>query len=272
MNIWLGPRERQYVRAMQDFAYRLDKDVRIVPVTVSDAKAVRAYGLTSKSKAAVYLHHFADHRNTTTNLTVTLEVPQSAKAYWYSPESAAIVSHLDAIRGPQTFAVPAFTIDLALLITSGDAPDIDRDGVPNDLDSDDDNDGIPDLQDAFPLDPEEWADKDGDGDYDPLTAAAWSDSTKSGSGTINLNTAFWIPATAKAVVFTCSAKDDAVGSTIGFKAKSTTTNASFEVITEVANVWYGRQFVVPIAADGTVYYTFSATFTNLYLRVVGWYI
>lgn len=116
------------------------------------------------------------------------------------------------------------------------------------------------------------ADKDGDGDYDPLTAAAWSDSTKSGSGTINLNTAFGIPATAKAVVFTCSAKDDAVGSTIGFKAKSTTTNASFEVITEVANVWYGRQFVVPIAADGTVYYTFSATFTNLYLRVVGWYI
>jgi hypothetical protein len=41
MNIWLGPREREYVRAMQDFAYRLDKDVRMVAVTVSHPHVVR---------------------------------------------------------------------------------------------------------------------------------------------------------------------------------------------------------------------------------------
>lgn len=30
------------------------------------------------------------------------------------------------------------------------------------MDPDDDNDGVPDTSDAFPLDPEEWADLDGD--------------------------------------------------------------------------------------------------------------
>lgn len=41
--------------------------------------------------------------------------------------------------------------------------DTDQDGIPNHLDPDDDNDGVPDEQDAFPLDPTEWLDTDGDG-------------------------------------------------------------------------------------------------------------
>ena len=52
---------------------------------------------------------------------------------------------------------------MALLITNDGAPDIDKDGIPNDLDKDNDNDGVEDSKDAFPLDPEEWADTDGDG-------------------------------------------------------------------------------------------------------------
>ncbi|MEK7677144.1 MAG: DUF5060 domain-containing protein [Verrucomicrobiota bacterium] len=162
MNIWLGPQERQHVRAMQDFAYRLDKDVRIVPTTVSDPKTVRAYGLASSARAGVYLHHFADHHHPVTNLTVTLEVPKPARGYWYSPETAAILRRIDVPGGRQTLAVPSFTVDIALLITPDQAPDLDRDGQPNDLDADDDNDGVPDALDAFPLDPEEQFDRDGD--------------------------------------------------------------------------------------------------------------
>lgn len=41
--------------------------------------------------------------------------------------------------------------------------DTDQDGIPNQLDPDDDNDGVPDTQDAFPLDRTEWLDTDGDG-------------------------------------------------------------------------------------------------------------
>ncbi len=41
--------------------------------------------------------------------------------------------------------------------------DTDRDGITNDIDPDDDGDGVNDDKDAFPLDKSEWADTDGDG-------------------------------------------------------------------------------------------------------------
>ena len=162
MNIWLGPKEREYVRAMQDFAYRLDKDVRIVPVTVSDPHAVRAYALASQERAGVYLHHFADHTSPVKGLKVTVEAPKAAKAYWYSPENAEILGSVNAQKGTNTLEVPEFVVDVALLVTPDGPPDIDKDGISNDLDPDDDNDGAPDRKDAFPLEPEEWEDKDGD--------------------------------------------------------------------------------------------------------------
>ena len=170
MNIWLGPKEREYVRAMQDFAYCLDKDVRMVPVKVSDPHAVRAYGLASKEKAGVYLHHFADHAKPVKRITITIDVPKAAKGYWYSPENAAIVKTVDLKTGTNSLEVPELTVDLALLITSEGPPDIDKDGIPNNLDPDDDEDGVPDREDAFPLEPEEWQDRDMDGIGDNLDA------------------------------------------------------------------------------------------------------
>jgi len=161
-NIWLGPKEREYVRAMQDFAYRLDRDVRIVPVTVSDPHAVRAYALASQERAGVYLHHFTDHTSSVKGLKVTVEAPKAAKAYWYSPENAEILGSVNTQKGTNTLEVPEFVVDLALLVTPDGPPDIDKDGISNDLDPDDDNDGVPDRKDAFPLEREEWQDKDGD--------------------------------------------------------------------------------------------------------------
>ena len=162
MNIWLGPREREYVRALQDFAGRLDAEVRMVPVEVSLPAEVRAYGLASARRAAVYLHHFSEHRTPVQGLTVTLEVPLAAKGYWYAPTDASILGVFEVPAGRGTFQAPPFVVDLALLITPEGAPDIDRDGLPNHRDPDDDNDGVPDAEDAFPLEPEEWADADHD--------------------------------------------------------------------------------------------------------------
>lgn len=170
MNIWLGPKEREYVRAMQDFAYRLDKDVRISAVTVSQPDTVHAYGLASQERAGVYLHHFTDHRTPVKDLKIALDIPRTAKGYWYSPESAEILKTVDAPAGTHTFDVPEFTVDLALLITPDGPPDIDKDGRPNHLDPDDDQDGVPDQKDAFPLDGHEWQDADGDWIGDNLDA------------------------------------------------------------------------------------------------------
>lgn len=162
MNIWLGPKEREYVRAMQDYAYRLGQEMRMAPVTVSDPQSVRAHGLASSERAGVYLHHFKDHKTKVQRLAVTLDVPKAARGYWYSPENAAILGTFNAAPGDQTLPVPDFTVDVALLITPDGPPDIDKDRKANDVDPDDDSDGVPDAQDAFPLGPEEWADRDGD--------------------------------------------------------------------------------------------------------------
>jgi hypothetical protein len=162
MNIWLGPKEREYVRAMQDFAYRLDKEVRMAHVEVSKPNVVRAYALASKRRAGVYLHHFSNHTEHVKGVKIVLDVPMNSKGYWYSPENAAIIKTVNVSAGKSVFEVPAFTVDIAFLITPDGPPDIDNDGTPNHLDGDDDEDGVPDVHDAFPLDPSEWEDRDKD--------------------------------------------------------------------------------------------------------------
>jgi len=162
MNIWLGPQERQYIHAMQDFAYRLDRGIRMAPVTVSAPEQVAAYGLASKERAAAYMCHFTDHTTPVRGVTVSLDVPTAARGYWYSPEDAAILASFHAPAGRGTFEAPPFVVDLALLITPDGPPDIDGDGIANDRDPDDDNDGVANAEDAFPLEQEEWADADAD--------------------------------------------------------------------------------------------------------------
>jgi len=170
MNIWLGPKEREYVRVMQDFACRLDGDVSMQPVDISEPEAVRAYALASKQRAGVYLHHFQNHTDPVENLQVALTVAEKTKGYWYAPADASVIKTIDLTQGLNQLKVPPFTVDIALLVTPEGPPDIDRDGQPNHVDADDDNDGVPDLRDAFPLDPSEWKDTDQDWIGDNLDA------------------------------------------------------------------------------------------------------
>ncbi|MCK4301036.1 MAG: hypothetical protein KAX80_15965, partial [Planctomycetes bacterium] len=183
-NLWIGPEERQYVRALQGFAKCLDVDMVPRPVHLYGPQAheVRAYALRSAGKVAIYLHHGAcadcarnkvagkvvrhrwDHqRGNVKGLILRSWVTKAAKGYWYDPRTANIIARIDVPEArPATFKVPQFDIDLALLITNSGAPDVDGDGLANDKDNDDDNDGVPDDKDAWPLEREEWADVDGD--------------------------------------------------------------------------------------------------------------
>lgn len=148
-----------------------------------DGASVRAYGLRSDTRSAVYLHHFecqqcgaegrkpAGHpwqaacwnhdRGQAKDLKVTVELAQAGKGCWYDPASGAMLGRFDAPAGKATFTAPPFAIDLAMLISPDGVIDSDGDGRPNDIDDDDDNDGVPDAKDAFPLIADEWADADG---------------------------------------------------------------------------------------------------------------
>ena len=103
-------------------------------------------------------------------LEVTIDVPTSSTGYWYRPTDGAMVAHFEAETGRRTITTPPFSIDLALIVTDGDLPDTDGDGTANHLDTDDDNDGVPDARDAWPLEREEWADADADRIGDNLDA------------------------------------------------------------------------------------------------------
>ena len=162
MNIWLGPREREAVRALQTFAVRLDRDVLPVVVEVSAPEAVRAYGLASAARTAVYLHHFGGHASPQRGLKVTLDLARGGRACWYDPATGGVPGTFEVVAGRQILTAPDFKVDLAFLVAPEGAPDSDGDGLANDVDPDDDNDGVPDARDAFPLESEEWADRDGD--------------------------------------------------------------------------------------------------------------
>jgi len=54
-------------------------------------------------------------------------------------------------------------VDIGLTATVEESLDYDRDGIPDETDLDDDNDGVSDLEDAFPRDKDESLDSDGDG-------------------------------------------------------------------------------------------------------------
>jgi hypothetical protein len=176
---------------MQSLAACLDKNVRVteVPRTGRQADEVRAYGLRSDAVAAVYLHHHRcqacaraveagqnpahrwDHdRGRVEDLKVTVNVPAAGVGYWYDPRDASILGQFEAKPGSIAVSPPPFAIDVALLITPRGAPDVDGDGQPNHLDPDDDNDGLPDVHDAWPLEREESEDADGDRIGDNLDA------------------------------------------------------------------------------------------------------
>jgi hypothetical protein len=122
-NIYLGPEERGYVRALRKFSSRLGVGLKMKPVRVSAPDQVRAYGLLSETQAAVYLHHFADDNVPMTGLDITLQCPNSTQGElvgeWIDTSTGDVISRLKTRPGVQTLDVPPFSVDLALLIGSG---------------------------------------------------------------------------------------------------------------------------------------------------------
>ena len=76
----------------------------------------------------------------------------------------------DVVTPDQTYAYRVSVVPVGYTSGQSSQPivvtvtgDFDGDGIPDNLDPDDDNDGVDDVDDAFPYDPNETADADGDG-------------------------------------------------------------------------------------------------------------
>ncbi len=119
-NIYLGPEERQYVRALHDFASRLEAGMRISEVKVSSPSPVRGYGLAGNGTFAVYLQHAENHTTDAEKVEIALDIPRAAPTRltgeWIDAASGKTLALQDLAPGTVRLKAPAFKIDLALLV------------------------------------------------------------------------------------------------------------------------------------------------------------
>ena len=119
-NIYLGPQERGYVRALQNFAARLDAGVRMERVAAAGS-GVRAYGLRSPGLTAVYLHRYGEGEERATSICLA-EVPAGRRVAveWIDPSTGNTLAKAAWMPGKGCGATPPFRVDLAALIGAGD--------------------------------------------------------------------------------------------------------------------------------------------------------
>ncbi len=110
-NIYLGPKERGYVRALQDFTTGTDPSLQPSLASVATA-GVRAYGLKSSSSVLAYLHHFANH-DTPVSATVTLESPIDGTLTWIDPSTGQALGTQTVSQGSNQLTSPPFAVDMA---------------------------------------------------------------------------------------------------------------------------------------------------------------
>ncbi len=114
--IYLGPEERGYLRVLQDFARGFDANAAIATVVVSDPGRVRAYGLSSPTTYAAYLHAYTNHASLTSGINVTIEPRAAGIAMWIEPVTGHVLASQRISAGHQSLVVPAFVTDIALKI------------------------------------------------------------------------------------------------------------------------------------------------------------
>ena len=126
---------------------------------------------------------------------------ESVTSTWTITPNLPVGVHLDEETG-EIFGTPAFlgngpvayvinasspmgtsaevTIWLSVVDQLTSLPDFDQDGTPDETDADDDNDGVEDVDDAFPFDANEWSDLDEDGIGDNADTDADGDGVPAG--------------------------------------------------------------------------------------------
>ena len=120
-NIYLGPEERKYIRALHDYSALADADVSIIPIKPENANQVRAYGLSSNKSLLVYFHHFATH-DVKVNSSFKIRLKNAGTVYWTNPADNTLISSTKLPFGTQVITTPPFAVDMAMRIVFDPEP------------------------------------------------------------------------------------------------------------------------------------------------------
>jgi hypothetical protein len=117
-NVYVGPQERDYIRVLASYVHAFDPRARVVTARVTGAAGLRAYALRGPREYGLYLADGASHDQSVGAAKVTVDPARRGRATWIDPATGRTLATIAVPAGRQTLAVPPFTIDVALKITS----------------------------------------------------------------------------------------------------------------------------------------------------------
>ncbi len=120
-NIYLGPQERSYIKALHDYISLADPNVVSAPINTLNSGQVRGYGLRSSQIIMGYFHHYENHTSAvTTSFKYRLFRPGTI--YWINPADNSVISTAALPYGDQVITSPPFTVDVAMRIAVDNSP------------------------------------------------------------------------------------------------------------------------------------------------------
>ena len=113
-NIYIGPEARQYMHVLRRFTELAAKpSSTTMAVTASPSNMIHAYGLSSSTNAAIYVHHYQSHNTVASGTQVSFVSPTTKSGYWIDPKDGKIMGSANITAGNNTLTVPNFSVDLA---------------------------------------------------------------------------------------------------------------------------------------------------------------
>lgn len=116
-NIYIGPEERGYIKALQGWTAKADPTATPVAVTVSDRAHVRGYGLQSSKSFSAYLVNYTTHSSATQGVSIQVNMPRNAIATWTNSSDGSTLARVSVAAGKRMLAVPSFTTDVVLRVS-----------------------------------------------------------------------------------------------------------------------------------------------------------
>jgi hypothetical protein len=130
-NLYIGPTERQYFGALQNYTKDIEPDVQMDnSTTISSAVTVRSYSLRSSKGIFTYLRNAASVYDATKNVSVHITMPSAGQAQWYYPATGDTSSWIPVNKGAISLTAPDFVTDIALRIRLTSPVSVNQHDVP----------------------------------------------------------------------------------------------------------------------------------------------